>query len=142
MFWLVSTIVRNNIIYYFQVFKILGSIVFGLAADKFGRRNILMFSIVFQSVCGIMSAITPWLSLFMVSRFLLAMANGGTMITSFVMCMEIVGGKWRAIVPILYQIPFGLGNTIMAGIAYFLRDWRELQLVLSCLSAIYFSYIL
>lgn len=57
------------------------------------------------------------------------------------MCMEVVGGKWRTIVPILYQIPFGFGNTLMAGFAYLIRDWRELQLTLSGISGLYIFYI-
>nr|CAI5864560.1 unnamed protein product [Callosobruchus analis] len=72
---------------------------------------------------------------------LTAISNGGTMVTSFVMCMEVVGGKWRTIVPILYQIPFGLGNSIMAGVAYFVRDWRYFHFTLSVLSCLYISYI-
>ncbi|CAH1969385.1 unnamed protein product [Acanthoscelides obtectus] len=72
---------------------------------------------------------------------LTAISNGGTIVTSFVMCMEIVGGKWRTIVPILYQIPFGFGNSIMAGVAYFLRDWRYFHFTLSVLACIYIVYI-
>lgn len=63
------------------------------------------------------------------------------MTTSFVMCMEIVGGPWRTIVPILYQVPFGLGSSSMAGIAYLLRGWREFQVTLSTLSALYMVYV-
>lgn len=73
-------------------------------------------------------------------RFLLAIFNGGTVVVSFVMCMEIVDGKYRTIVPILYQIPFGFGNTLMAIIAYYLRDWRLFQACLSILSALYIIY--
>jgi len=59
------------------------------------------------------------------------------MVTSFVLCMEIVGGKWRTIVPILYQIPFGLGNALLAVFAYLIRDWRHLHLTISVLSGLY-----
>jgi hypothetical protein len=74
-------------------------------------------------------------------RFLLAVANGGTIVTSFVMCMEVVGGTWRSIVPILYQIPYGFGNSIMAGLAYLYREWRDLHLALSLLSSFYIVYL-
>lgn len=74
-------------------------------------------------------------------RFVLAVANGGTMVSSFVMCMEVVGGFWRTVIPILYQIPFGIGNSIMAGLAFLLRDWREYQLAISVLSALFIFYI-
>ncbi|XP_017777832.1 PREDICTED: solute carrier family 22 member 13-like [Nicrophorus vespilloides] len=84
-----------------------GNIIFGVMADRIGRKKTLIASIIMQSACGMLSAWSPWLELFLVLRFLMAVANGGTMVTSFVMCMEVVGGIWRIIVPILYQIPFG-----------------------------------
>nr|CAI5864559.1 unnamed protein product [Callosobruchus analis] len=118
-----------------------GNILFGVLADRHGRKTILMVCIFLQSLFGILSSWIPWYWGFIVSRFLLAISNGGTMVTSFVMCMEVVGGKWRTIVPILYQIPFGLGNSIMAGVAYFVRDWRYFHFTLSVLSCLYISYI-
>lgn len=118
-----------------------GNIIFGVMADRIGRKKTLIASIIMQSACGMLSAWSPWLELFLVLRFLMAVANGGTMVTSFVMCMEVVGGIWRIIVPILYQIPFGIGNTLMAGLAYYLRDWRELQLALSVFSGFFIVYI-
>lgn len=99
-----------------------------------------MICIVMQAFCGLVSAWSPWISIFLALRFFMAMANGGTMIVSFVICMEIVGGKWRRIVPILYQIPFGLGNTIMALVAYYFRTWREFQITLSLMSGIFIVY--
>ncbi|KAJ8965459.1 hypothetical protein NQ314_004104 [Rhamnusium bicolor] len=90
---------------------------------------------------GIVASFTPWYWGFIFARFLLAISNGGTVVTSFVMCMEVVGGKWRTIVPILYQIPFGFGNSIMAGLAYVIRDWRQFHFTLSALSSLYILYI-
>lgn len=63
------------------------------------------------------------------------------MVTSFVMCMEVVGGKWRTIVAVLYQMPFGFGNSIMAGFAYFLRDWRMFHLALSLVTCVFIFYV-
>lgn len=42
--------------------------------------------------------------------------------------------------PIVYQLPFGFGNTIMAGLAFWLRDWRKLEFALATLSSIYLLY--
>lgn len=124
-----------------QLMFFAGNILFGVVADRYGRKRTLMICIFIQSTCGIISSWTPWYWSFILFRFLLALANGGTMITSFVMCMEVVGGVWRTVVPILYQIPFGLGNSIMAGLAFTLRDWRHLQMTLSSLSALYILYL-
>ncbi|KAK4883237.1 hypothetical protein RN001_006556 [Aquatica leii] len=120
---------------------LLGSIIIGLAADKFGRKKVLLASILLQTLFGLITAIVPWFGVFTITRFFLGFADGGVMVISFVLCMEIVGGKWRTIVPILYQIPFGIGNSLMAIIAYFLRNWRDLQFTLSALSSFYATYI-
>lgn len=82
-------------------------------------------------------SIAPGYWTFTLARFLVGVANGGTMIISFVLCMEVVSSKYRPVVPILYQIPFGLGSSLMALLGYWIRDWRELQLALSSLSLIF-----
>lgn len=119
---------------------IIGNILFGILADRDGRKPVLMICILLQSVFGIVASFIPWYWAFILSRILMAIFNGGTIVTSFVMCMEVVGGKWRTIVPILYQIPFGFGNSIMAGLAYFIRDWRLFHCALSGLSYLFVLY--
>lgn len=54
--------------------------------------------------------------------------------------MQIVSGKYRTTIPVLYQLPFGLGNTVMAGLAYWLRDWRKLEFGLATISAVFILY--
>ncbi|XP_063534938.1 organic cation transporter protein-like [Cydia strobilella] len=117
-----------------------GSIIFGNVADKHGRKTPLMISIVIQTLMSYAASFVPSYWMFLVCRFILALASGGVGIISFVIVIEIVGGKWRTIIPILYQLPFGLGNPIMAGLAYWLRDWRKLQFALSTLSALFILY--
>lgn len=53
---------------------------------------------------------------------------------------QAVSGKWRQIIPVLYQLPFGLGNAVMALLAYWLRDWRKLEFGLASLSSLYILY--
>ncbi|XP_030756859.1 solute carrier family 22 member 3-like [Sitophilus oryzae] len=129
----------SQIVFMFGV--LLGNIILGVLADKYGRKRILVICLFFQSIFGILASFSPFLWLFILLRFLLALTNGGTMVTSFVLCIEIVEGKWRTIIPILYQIPFGLGNSVMSIVAYFLRDWRKFHLTISLLSFLFVSFI-
>ncbi|XP_034253726.1 organic cation transporter protein-like [Thrips palmi] len=119
---------------------LVGNVLFGAAADRWGRRLPLMAAIVLQAAAGVATAFVPWLAVFMVLRFLVAVATGGTMVVSFVICMEIVGGPWRTVVPILYQIPFSVGVSMMAGVAYYLRHWRDFQLALGAFSVPFIAY--
>lgn len=69
-----------------------------------------------------------------------AVATGGTMVTSFVLVMEIIGVRWRELFSVLYQIPFNLGHLTLAFFAYFIRDWHWLQFALSIPSVVLISY--
>ncbi|XP_074038898.1 organic cation transporter protein isoform X2 [Leptinotarsa decemlineata] len=121
-----------------------GNMIFGYLSDRFGRRNPLVCAVIIQGMCGLSAAFSPWFSLFLVMRFLAALATGGTMITSFVLIMEIVGTQWRTVVGILYQIPFNLGHLLMPLISYYQRDWRSFQAAISApsLALIIYFWIL
>ncbi|KAJ8716716.1 hypothetical protein PYW07_003343 [Mythimna separata] len=119
---------------------VIGGILFGSWADKHGRRIPLITSIVIQGVASVLASVIPWFSLFLINWFILALASGGVGIISFVLCMEVVSGKWRTLIPVIYQLPFGLGNAVMAGLAYWLRDWRKLEFALGFCSSIYILY--
>lgn len=51
-----------------------------------------------------------------------------------------MSGKYRTTIPVVYQLPFGLGNTVMAIFAYWFRDWRKLEFALATLSSLYMLY--
>ncbi|XP_058448304.1 organic cation transporter protein isoform X2 [Malaya genurostris] len=119
---------------------LVGGVMFGTLADKFGRRPPLVVAVMIQLVSGVATAYIPWFWGFVVLRFITAVATGGTMVTSFVLIMEIIGPKWRELFSVLYQIPFNLGHLTLALFAYFLRDWHQLQFGLSIYSILLLSY--
>ncbi|CAG9822546.1 unnamed protein product [Phaedon cochleariae] len=121
-----------------------GNMVFGYLSDRFGRRNPLVLAVVIQAASGLAAALSPWFSLFLVMRFLAALATGGTMVTSFVLIMEILGTEWRTVIGVLYQIPFNLGHLLLPLIGYYVRDWRYFQAIISApsLALIVYYWIL
>lgn len=58
---------------------------------RFGRRGPLVWAVTIQVVTGTAAGFSPWFWLFLIMRFLSAAATGGTMVTSFVLVMELVG---------------------------------------------------
>lgn len=117
-----------------------GNMVFGYLSDKFGRKLPLVGAVVLQAVSGTIAGFSPWFSLFLIMRFLAALATGGTMVTSFVLTMELIGTEWRTVIGILYQIPFNLGHLLLPLISYFLRNWRYFQTAISIPSLILVFY--
>lgn len=88
---------------------LLGNIIFGSLADRqvhimtkpfvkrrnikiwyliyrYGRKIPLMISIVLQLLSGIGCAIVPWFQVLLLMKLLSALATGGTMVTSYVIC--------------------------------------------------------
>uniref|UniRef100_A0A0C9QMI4 Orct2_2 protein n=1 Tax=Fopius arisanus TaxID=64838 RepID=A0A0C9QMI4_9HYME len=65
---------------------LLGNITFGSLADRFGRKIPLMISVLLQLASGIGCAIVPWFPALLILKLLSAMATGGTMVTSYVIC--------------------------------------------------------
>lgn len=55
----------------------------------------------------------------------------GVTMVSFVLVVELVSGKWRTIIGVLDILPVAVSYILIAGIAYCVPQWRELQLVIS-----------
>ncbi|MPC96967.1 Solute carrier family 22 member 20 [Portunus trituberculatus] len=39
--------------------------------------------------------------------------------------------RHRGLVGIMFSVPFALGNMLLPGVAYLVRDWRHLHLAIS-----------
>ncbi|XP_031333459.1 organic cation transporter protein-like [Photinus pyralis] len=119
---------------------LLGMPIFGPAADKFGRKIVLMTSIWLQTLFGLASTLSPWFPGFFIFRFLSSLSTSGIMIVSFVMCIEVSSNASRSTIIVLHGIPFGLGFSLMGLLAYFIRDWRVLLIVQYVCCALYCCY--
>ncbi|CAF3333739.1 unnamed protein product [Rotaria sp. Silwood2] len=119
-----------------------GSLVFGILSDKFGRRPIMGASFVVITIASFMCAFAPHPKLgfeisyafFVLGRFLLACATRGVALTGFVIGAEIVGPKQRLFTGIVIEYFFAGGELILLGFAYLIRSWRLLNTALAILS--------
>lgn len=67
---------------FFMMGILVGNMVIGGLADKYGRRLPLCGAVTMQLIFGVASSYTTNFWLFSISRFLTAFATGGTMVTS------------------------------------------------------------
>ncbi|VVC43030.1 Hypothetical protein CINCED_3A022033 [Cinara cedri] len=104
-----------------------GGFFSGLVSDRFGRKKTLMASLIMQLALGILVAICPWFEMYLVLRFILGFVCVSIVFSGFVLCMELVGGKWLTIAGVLYLLPVPMSYIIISGIAYICRGWRLLQ---------------
>jgi hypothetical protein len=104
-----------------------GSLIFGWISDAFGRRisfGLCVLSLALGSTCA---AFSPNYPTYMMFRFLTSMGGMGCFMTSFVLATEFVGSKYRTMCGIILELPFAFGELYVTMLAYFIRDWRTLQ---------------
>ncbi|XP_045499261.1 organic cation transporter-like protein [Colias croceus] len=124
----------------FQLGTLVGSVVFGMASDRFGRKLPLLAAVVLQVTMGILAAYIPGYWPFTFIRFFVGMSVGGTMVTGFVIVMEFVGSQYRDVISALYQVPFNLGHLLLPVFGYFIRDYNMFQFAISFTSILLLSY--
>jgi len=117
-----------------------GCIFWGWASDKFGRRPSVLVAAAIQIVATIVTSFSTHYIMFIFFRFLVAFSVSGVFECGFVLVCEIVGPKLRTAFGILTQFPFGVGASLLPAIAYFLRDWYNLQLATSVPCILLISY--
>jgi SHS family lactate transporter-like MFS transporter len=96
-----------------------GAILFGMMADRFGRRLPLMLNIVFFSVVEVLSGLAPNYTTFFILRLLFGIGMGGEWGVGASLALESVPAKWRGILSGLLQEGYAFGYMLAAG-AYFL----------------------
>ncbi|XP_015242282.1 PREDICTED: solute carrier family 22 member 6-like [Cyprinodon variegatus] len=120
---------------------LVGALVFGHLADKYGRRIIILVSLAIQAIFGVAAAFAPHFYIYIALRFMVGMSISGVIMNAFVLGTEWTGPKQRMLAGIITDYFFGFGYIILAGLAYLIRDWRKLQLAISAPGFIFIIYI-
>ncbi len=95
-----------------------GAFVFGLLADHYGRRLVLLANVAFFSLMEVMSGLAQSYPQFFLLRLLYGIGMGGNWGVGASLAMESAPPKWRGILSGLLQEGYALGN-VLAAIAYF-----------------------
>jgi SHS family lactate transporter-like MFS transporter len=113
-------------------FRPIGAFIFGLIADKYGRRIPLMIDVVAYSAIEIASGFAPNFTTFLILRALFGIAMGGEWGVGASLAMETVPAKWRGVLSGILQQGYALGYLI-ASVAYFFVlphfGWRSMFFV-------------
>jgi MFS transporter, SHS family, lactate transporter len=110
----------------------LGAFVFGLLAERFGRRPLLMLDIALFSFFELASAFAPNLTVLFALRLCFGFAMGGEWGLGSSLTMEIISEKSRGFVSGLLQEGYACGNLLAALLFWLLFDtigWRGMFIV-------------
>ena len=125
-----------------------GALLFGILADKVGRKRIFMWTLVLFSIASGLSAFATTLGVFLILRFLIGMGLGGELPVASTLVSESVKAEERGRIVVLLESFWAGGWLIAAVISYFvipadfwpIEGWR-IALLLTALPAFYAVYI-
>ena len=111
------------------VFRPVGAFIFGLIADRYGRKIPLMADLVFYSVIEVFSGLAQSYTTFLVLRALFGIGMGAEWGVGASLVMEKVSPRYRGVISGLLQQGYALGY-LLAALCYFLVyphwGWRPL----------------
>lgn len=120
-----------------------GALVFGIFADKYGRKAVFMWTLVLFSLASGFSAFTTTLVAFMILRFFVGMGLGGELPVASTLVSESVEPKERGRIVVLLESFWAGGWILAALISYFViptYGWR-VALILTIIPAFYAIYL-
>ena len=110
-------------------FRPVGAFLFGLLADRYGRRLPLMLDLIFYSVIEVASGLAPNYTTFLVLRALFGVGMGGEWGVGASLAMEKVPPRLRGVLSGFLQQGYAMGFVLAAMCNYFLFErvgWRPL----------------
>ncbi|MGB8901618.1 MAG: MFS transporter [Methylocella sp.] len=109
-----------------------GALLFGLAADRFGRRVTLMVDILLFSMLEFATGLAPSLAIFLILRLAFGVAMGGEWGVGAALAMETIPPGTRGVVSGILQTGYPSGY-LLAAITYFalygLIGWRGMFMI-------------
>lgn len=121
----------------------IGAFVFGIYADRVGRKKVFIVTLLLFSIASGLSAFTTTLAAFMILRFFVGMGLGGELPVASTLVAESVPAKERGRVVVLLESFWAAGWLVAAIISYFIipsYGW-QVALLLTALPAFYALYL-
>ncbi|XP_037530831.1 solute carrier family 22 member 7-like [Nematolebias whitei] len=110
----------------FFVGVMVGAPLFGFLSDRFGRRPLLLVSYVSSLIFAILSAFSTSYIMFVIMRFFTGMSLAGISIIAIALNVEWCSIERRTFSGVIISLDWTLGNWLLVGIAFFVREWRML----------------
>jgi len=107
----------------------LGALIFGLLADRYGRRIPLMANVIYFSIIELACGFAPNFTVFLILRALFGIGMGGEWGVGASLAMEAAPAKWRGVLSGILQSGYSIGYLLAAIAARFLLPmwgWRPM----------------
>src|SRR6201997_3602868 len=106
-----------------------GAFIFGLLADRYGRRIPLMANVIYFSIIELACGFAPNFTVFLILRALFGIGMGGEWGVGASLAMEAAPTRWRGILSGILQSGYSIGYLLAAMAARFVWPawgWRPM----------------
>ncbi|MCQ5363450.1 MFS transporter [Anoxybacillus salavatliensis] len=120
-----------------------GALVFGLLADRIGRKQVFIITLLLFSIGSGLSALATTLTVFLILRFFIGMGLGGELPVASTLVSESVAAHERGKVVVLLESFWAGGWLLAALISFFVipaHGW-QMALILGAVPALYAIYL-
>jgi SHS family lactate transporter-like MFS transporter len=134
----------SEAIFWTLAMRPVGAFLFGVLADRFGRRPTLMINIVAYSVFELASAFAPSLKVFLIMRALFGIAMGGEWGVGAALAFETLPAEGRGFFSGLLQEGYVVGYLVAAlvyGTLFPIVGWRGMFVIGSLPSVVVLSIL-
>ena len=133
----------SEAIFWTLAMRPVGAFLFGMLADRFGRRRVLMLDIISFSFLELASAFAPSLKVFLILRALFGVAMGGEWGVGAALTFETLPAEGRGIFSGVLQVGYNTGY-LLAGLVFgtlFSHIGWRMMFVVGALPALLVFYI-
>lgn len=111
-----------------------GNFLFAYISDRFGRRITVLLTSLLMLIFGVMTAFSWSLTVFNITRFIASLGVGGIQSTTATLFVETMPSRYRLLFGATFGAGWISGQLGLVAVAYLVRHWFTLQLVVSLLS--------
>ncbi|CDQ89542.1 solute carrier family 22 member 5 [Oncorhynchus mykiss] len=117
---------------------LIGSLLSGQLSDRFGRKKVIFISLVAQLVSVLIQAFSPSWEVFCIMFTFVGASQISLYISAFVLGTEVLSKSMREVFTTLGAfLHYCIGYMTLPWIAYAMREWRTLLIILSSVSVVY-----
>ncbi|KAF0288151.1 Organic cation transporter-like protein [Amphibalanus amphitrite] len=118
-----------------------GGLVFGALADRFGRQPMMLLCLYVQLILGAGLFFVRRLIIFIAVRVLQGFFVQGLQTTTYSMVMELFPPHHRTLAGVAAEVFWAIGLILLAVCCYFVQHWRHVQLAISIPTLVTLLYI-
>ncbi|MBZ3881153.1 Solute carrier family 22 member 9 [Sciurus carolinensis] len=125
--------------FFFMIGMLMGNIVYGCLTDRFGRRLLMTWSLFQLAVTDTCAALAPTFLVYCSLRLLAGMSTSTILTNTVLLIVEWTTPKYQAMGTTIAICTISVGQIMLGSLAYGIRNWHTLQLVVSI--PIFFLFI-